>query len=108
MSVKPRIKLSKTAAQKGEFMEVRTLVPHLIESEQRKDKAGRTIPRKIINRFVCAVNGKEIFSADLEPAIAENPFIQFKFKAEESGAVVFTWIDDVGSKIVAKERLSVE
>jgi hypothetical protein len=55
------------------------------------------------------VNGKEVFSADFEPAIAANPYIQFKFRATESGPMVLTWTDDDGSKIVGeKKSLSID
>jgi sulfur-oxidizing protein SoxZ len=53
------------------------------------------------------VNGKEVFAADFEPAVAANPYIQFKFRATESGPVVLTWIDDDGSKIVGEEKITV-
>jgi sulfur-oxidizing protein SoxZ len=107
MSVKPRIKLDKKEAKKGEIVEVKALVSHVMESGQRKDSAGNTIPRKILNKLTCTVNGKEVFSADFEPAISANPYIQFKFKAQESGAVVLTWLDDDGSKIVGEESIKV-
>lgn len=107
MSVKPRIKLDKKEAKKGDIVEVKALVSHTMESGQRKDASGNVIPRKILNKFVCTVNGKEVFSADLEPAISANPYIQFKFKAMESGAVVLTWTDDDGSKIVGEEKITV-
>jgi sulfur-oxidizing protein SoxZ len=107
MSVKPRIKLDKKQAKKGELVEVKALVAHVMETGQRKDSAGKTIPRKILNKLVCTVNGKEVFSADFEPAVSANPYIQFKFKAEESGPVVLTWTDDDGSKIVGEDRISV-
>jgi sulfur-oxidizing protein SoxZ len=107
MSVKPRIKLNKQEAKKGELVEVKSLVQHVMESGQRKDGKGNTIPRKILNKFMCTVNGKEVFSAEFEPAIAENPYIQFSFKAVESGQVVLTWIDDDGSKIVGHEKITV-
>jgi sulfur-oxidizing protein SoxZ len=107
MSVKPRIKLDKKEAKKGDLVEVKALVSHVMESGQRKDSAGNTIPRKILNKFVCTVNGKEVFAADFEPAISANPYIQFKFKAQESGPVVLTWVDDDGSKIVGEEKITV-
>jgi sulfur-oxidizing protein SoxZ len=107
MSVKPRIKLDKKEAKKGDLVEVKALVSHVMESGQRKDSAGKVIPRKILNKFVCTVNGKEVFSADFEPAISANPYIQFKFKAQESGPVVLTWIDDDGSKVVGEEKITV-
>ena len=53
------------------------------------------------------MNGKEVFAADFEPAVSANPYIQFKFKAQESGPVVLTWIDDDGSKIVGQDSITV-
>ena len=107
MSVKPRLKLDKKEAKKGDLVEVKALVSHIMESGQRKDRDGKTIPRKILNKFTCTVNGKEVFSADFEPAISANPYIQFRFRAQESGPVVLTWIDDDGSKIVGEESIKV-
>lgn len=107
MSVKPRIKLDKKEAKKGDLVEVKALVSHVMESGQRKDAKGETIPRKILNKFTCTVNGKEVFAADFEPAISANPYIQFKFKAQESGPVVLTWTDDDGSTIVGEESIKV-
>jgi sulfur-oxidizing protein SoxZ len=107
MSVKPRIKLDKKEAKAGDFVEVKALVSHVMETGQRKDSQGSVIPRKILNKFVCTVNGKEVFSADFEPAISANPYIQFKFKATESGPVVLTWTDDDGTKIVGEEQIKV-
>src|SRR5512145_3058533 len=106
-TVKPRIKLDKKDAKKGDIIEVKALVSHIMETGQRKDRDGKVIPRKILNKFTCTVNGKEVFSADFEPAVSANPYIQFKFKATESGLVVLTWIDDDGSKIVGEETLTV-
>ena len=86
---------------------VRVLMSHEMESGQRKDKDGKTIPRKILNKFTCDLNGKTIFSADIESAVSANPYFQFKIKPEESGALTFTWVDDDGSKIQATEQIKV-
>jgi sulfur-oxidizing protein SoxZ len=107
MSVKPRIKLDRKEAKKGDLVEVKALVSHIMETGQRKDAQGNVVPRKILNKFTCTVNGKEVFSADFEPAVSANPYIQFQFKAAESGPVVLTWIDDDGSKIVGEETITV-
>lgn len=107
MSTKPRIKLDKKEAKKGDIIEVKTLVSHVMESGQRKDKDGKVIPRKIINKFTCTLNGKPVFSCDLEPAVSANPYIQFKFKAVESGDLKLEWLDDDGSKIEAVEKITV-
>ena len=69
MADKPRLKLPKQA-KKGEVIQIKTLVQHPMETGLRKDPNGNLIPRKIINKFTCVFNGKPVFSADLEPAIA--------------------------------------
>lgn len=107
MSVKPRIKLDKKEAKKGDLIEVKALVSHVMETGQRKGSDGNVVPRKILNKFACTVNGKVVFSADFEPAVSANPYIQFKFKAVESGPVVLTWTDDDGTKIVGEESITV-
>jgi sulfur-oxidizing protein SoxZ len=105
--VKPRIKLDKKQAKKGELVEVKALVQHIMETGQRRDGSGNIVPRKILNKFACTVNGKQVFAAEFEPAVSANPYIQFKFKAEESGEVVLTWTDDDGSTIVGKDSITV-
>ena len=107
MSVKPRIKIDKKEAKKGDILEVKTLVSHVMESGQRKDKDGAVIPRKILNKFTAELNGKSVFACDLEPAVSANPYIQFKFKATESGDLKMTWFDDDGSKIEASDTITV-
>ena len=105
--IKPRIKLDKKEVKKGDLVEVKALVSHIMESGQRRDAAGAIVPRKILNKFTCTVKGKEVFSTDFEPAIAANPYIQFKFRAQESGPVVLTWTDDDGSKIIGEDSITV-
>src|SRR5258708_34827576 len=105
MAEKPRLKLPKEA-KKGDIIEIKTLLPHLMESGQRKDKDGQTIPRKIINLFTCEFNGKPVVSANLHPAIAANPYMQFSAKVEESGTFKFTWTDDDGTVTTAEEEIT--
>jgi sulfur-oxidizing protein SoxZ len=106
MEEKPRLKVPKEA-KKGEVIEIKTLVAHVMESGQRKDDAGNLVPRKIINQFTCEFNGKLVFACDLEPAIAANPYLQFTAKVEESGTFRFSWIDDDGTTITADEAITV-
>ena len=106
MAEKPRLKLPKEA-KKSEVIEIKTLLPHVMETGLRKDKDGKTIPRKIINKFACEFNGKQVFAVDLEPAIAANPYMQFHAKVEESGTFKFTWTDDDGSVTTAEEGITV-
>jgi sulfur-oxidizing protein SoxZ len=95
-------------AKKGEVIEIKTLVSHPMESGQRRDNAGRPIPRDIINSFVCTYAGEEVFRAELFPAIAANPFISFCTIATESGVLVFSWTDDEGNVQTESKRIEVE
>jgi sulfur-oxidizing protein SoxZ len=108
MSVKPtpRVRLPANA-KKGEVLEIKTLISHEMESGQRRDAAGKAIPRKIINKVTAAFNGKVFFEADWHPAISANPYQAFFFKAEESGEFTFTWKDDDGSEYTTKNKLTV-
>jgi len=106
MAEKPRLKVPKDA-RKGEVIEIKTLLSHIMETGQRKDAAGNVIPRKIINKFTAEFNGKPVFSADLEPAIAANPYLQFTAKVDESGTFKFTWTDDDGTVTTAEENITV-
>lgn len=106
MAEKPRLKVPKEA-KKGEIIELKTLIAHVMETGLRKDAAGAVIPRKIINKFTCEFNGKSVFSADIEPAVAANPYIQFNAKVNESGTFKFTWVDDDGTVTTTEEKITV-
>jgi sulfur-oxidizing protein SoxZ len=106
MAETPRTKVPKEA-KKGEIIEIKTLLPHIMETGFRKDENGNTIPRKIINTFKCEFNSTPVFSANLESAVAANPFMQFTAKVEESGTFRFTWIDDDGTITTAEEKIIV-
>jgi sulfur-oxidizing protein SoxZ len=106
MAEKPRLKVPKEA-KKGEIIEIKTLVSHPMETGLRKDASGNIIPRKIINKFTCEFNGKPVFSADIEAAVAANPYLQFAAKLEESGTFKFTWVDDDGTVTTTEEKITV-
>jgi sulfur-oxidizing protein SoxZ len=101
-----RIRLP-AAIKKGDVVEVKTLVTHVMESGQRRDAKGQLIPRKILNKFVCTYNGKEVFRADLAPAISANPYISFFITAGDSGTLDFAWTDDDGSVVKESTKITV-
>ncbi len=94
--VKPRVKVPKKASA-GEAITIKTLISHKMESGQRKGKDGNLIPRSIINRFTCDLNGENVIDITLEPAISTNPYFEFEAMVKESGEFKFTWYDDDGS-----------
>jgi len=106
MASNARIKIPETA-KKGEVIEIRTLFSHVMETGFRKDASGKPIPREIINKFTVTFNGKPVFSADLEPAIAPNPYIKFNVRLTESGTFRFSWFDDNGTVTTEDRKVAV-
>lgn len=96
MAASIKTKIPATAT-KGEIIEVKTTIAHDMESGQRKDKDGKLIPRKIINKFVCTYNGKEVFSSEWHAAISANPYLSFFLRATASGEIKLAWTDDDGT-----------
>jgi sulfur-oxidizing protein SoxZ len=97
-----------THAKRGEVIEIKTLMSHIMEPGYRHTADGKVVPRDIITSFSCRYNGAEIFRADLFPAIAANPFISFFTVASESGKFDFEWIGDNGFSQTASASISVE
>jgi sulfur-oxidizing protein SoxZ len=95
-------------AKRGQIIEIRTLMSHIMETGFRHTAGGELVPRDIITSFVCRYNGDEIFRADLFPAIAANPFISFFTVATESGKFDFEWIGDNGFSESASAPITVE
>jgi sulfur-oxidizing protein SoxZ len=95
-------------AKRGDVVEVKTLLSHPMETGFRTGPDGKLVPRDIIETFVCTYNGEVVFSADLHPAIAANPFISFTTVATESGALVFAWTDNHGATQVQTAKIDVE
>jgi sulfur-oxidizing protein SoxZ len=91
-------------AKRGEIIEIKTLMSHIMETGYRRTAAGEVVPRDII----CRYNGVEIFRADLFPAIAANPFITFFTVATESGKFDFDWVGDEGFAESASASITVE
>jgi sulfur-oxidizing protein SoxZ len=95
-------------AKRGEIIEIKTLMSHIMETGYRRTATGEVVPRDIITSFVCRYNGVEIFRADLFPAIAANPFITFFAVATESGKFDFDWVGDRGFTESASASILVE
>ena len=95
-------------ARRGDIVEIKTLVSHPMETGYRRSQLGAPIPRDIVRRFVCTYNGAEVFSADLHPAIAANPFIVFSTVATESGTLTFTWTGDQGFSLTETASITVD
>ena len=65
----------------GDTIEVKVLMSHEMETGQRKDAQGKTIPAWFIQNVTATHNGKTVLAAQWGPAVAKNPFLSFKFRA---------------------------
>jgi len=95
-------------AKRGEVIEIKTLMSHIMETGYRHTATGEVIPRDIITNFTCRYNGTEIFRAELFPAFAANPFITFFTTATDSGTFDFQWTGDKGFLETASAAITVE
>jgi sulfur-oxidizing protein SoxZ len=76
---------------------VRVLMSHEMETGQRKDTAGKTIPAWHITDVTASHNGKPVLAAEWGPAVAKNPFLQFTVKGARAGdKIAITWKDNHG------------
>jgi sulfur-oxidizing protein SoxZ len=84
------------AAQPGVPFLIRVILGHPMETGFRPDELGKLVPRNIVTRFECHWQQALVFSADLYPAIAANPYLGFWLKVDAPGTLVFEWWGDNG------------
>jgi sulfur-oxidizing protein SoxZ len=83
----------------GDKTTVRVLMRHDMETGQRKDPAGKTIPAWFIQDVVASHNGKVVLSAQWGPSVSKDPFLQFTLKGAKAGdKVSVSWTDNRGDK----------
>jgi sulfur-oxidizing protein SoxZ len=83
----------------GDKTTVRVLMAHEMETGQRKDSSGKTIPAWHITEVSASLNGKPVLTAQWGPAVAKNPFLQFVVKGAKAGdKISVSWLDNKGDK----------
>jgi len=87
------------AQMMGNTVDVRVLMAHEMETGQRRDAAGKTVPAWYIQNVTATCNGKTVLSAQWGPAVSKNPFLSFRFTGAKAGdKVIVTWTDNKGEK----------
>ena len=86
---------------------VRVLMSHEMETGQRKDAAGKTIPAWFIQDVSASLNGKQVMTAEWGPAVAKNPFLQFTIKGAKAGDKVAITYERDGETKRAEATLAV-
>ena len=83
----------------GDSTEVKVLMSHEMETGQRKEAQGQTIPAWFIQNVIVTWNGRTVLSAQWGTAVSKNPFLSFKFKGGAKGdRIAISWMDNRGDK----------
>ena len=85
-----------TPARRGDVIEIRAMIAHPMETGHRADADGQRLPRDILTRFECRLDGALVFGADLYAAVSANPYLAFTLRAERAGTLHFHWQGDRG------------
>ena len=87
------------AAVAGDETTVRVLMSHVMEPGTRRDAAGALIPGHFITEVEATHNGKVVLQGQFTGAVAQNPFLSFKFKGGAKGdKIVVKWTDNKNDK----------
>ncbi|NJD33717.1 MAG: thiosulfate oxidation carrier complex protein SoxZ [Betaproteobacteria bacterium] len=87
------------AQMKGDVTEIRVLMGHAMETGQRKDAAGATVPAHFIQSMSVDVGGKRVVDGQIGTSVSRNPVFGFKMKGAKVGdKVVVSWVDNKGDK----------
>ena len=85
------------AANKDGVTEVKVLISHEMETGQRKDASGATIPAWFITDLTAKHNDKVVLTSEFGTSISKNPFLAFRFKGGAKGdKVSVSWKDNKG------------
>ncbi len=83
----------------GDKATVRVLMAHEMETGQRKDGTGQTIPAWYITEVTARLNGKTVLTAQWGPAVAKNPYLQFNVRGAKAGDKIgVAWVDNKGDQ----------
>lgn len=94
------------AVKAGEAFEVRATVAHAMETGYRTGDDGARLPRDLVRRFECRLDGELVFSVDLYAAVAANPWFSFWLRVDKPCELTFNWRGDQGFEHRETRRLN--
>lgn len=85
------------ARMQGNHAEIRLLIPHPMESGNRKDAIGQPIPARFIKTLTVDVAGRRVIDAQLSGSVSRDPYFVFKVGGTRAGdSVTIRWQDNTG------------
>eukprot|EP01155_Anaeramoeba_flamelloides_P012388 Anaeramoba_flamelloidesa331742_8.p1 GENE.a331742_8~~a331742_8.p1 ORF type:complete len:103 (+),score=18.09 a331742_8:32-340(+) len=85
------------AKARGGNTDVKMMAKHIMETGQRKDKAGNIIPALFLSEIEVKHGDKVVFAANLGPAVSKNPYFSFSFAGGAAGDTLeVNWKENTG------------
>lgn len=82
----------------GEITEIRVLLQHPMETGQRRNDQGQTLPAHFIQTFSISHNGQPLIDGQLNTSIAKNPLFGFRARGIKAGdKLLVAWRDNLGT-----------
>ena len=87
------------ASIQGDITDIRVLMQHPMETGQRKDEKGKTLPTHYIQTFTITHNGQALIDGQLNTSVSKNPLFAFKARNIKQGdKLTVSWKDNMGDK----------
>lgn len=85
------------AVQQSAHTEVKILMRHDMETGQRKEADGKTVPAHFIQQVLVKHQDKVVLDAMFGPSVSKDPYLSFKFAGGAKGeALSVQWRDNRG------------
>lgn len=84
------------AKLKGDEVEAKILVQHVMETGLRKGDDGQKIPPNFIKTLIVKYDDKVVLESVMGIAVSKDPFLSFSFKGgAKGGKLSATWVDNL-------------
>lgn len=84
---------------RGEIADIRILMPHPMETGQRRDEQGTSVAAQYIQTFAVSLNGRAMIEGQLNTSISKNPLFAFKARGIKPGdRIGVNWTDNTGDR----------
>ena len=84
------------ANTQGDVTDIRVLMQHPMETGQRKDEKGQSLPVNFIQTFTVSHNGQLLIDGQLNTSVSKNPLFAFKARGIKPGdKLTVSWADNL-------------
>lgn len=84
------------AKLKGDEIQAKILVQHVMETGLRAGADGKKIPPNFIKTLIVKYDDKVVLESVMGIAVSKDPFLSFSFKGgAKGGKLSVTWIDNL-------------